>query len=175
MSTVSLQPECTSCAALCCMALPFDKSDMFAFDKPGGEGCKHLGPDHACTIHASLETRGFKGCVLFNCYGAGQRVTQDVFDGRSWRDDPSLINPMSEAFGVMRRIHEMLVLIREARRLPLSAQQLHEATRLEASLGDGVDWTQEALQQFQTGPLAGEVAAFLKSLKPLAEQAGLKK
>lgn len=173
MTRVSLEADCARCAALCCMALPFDRSDMFAFDKPGGEACRNLLPGHACRIHDSLEADGFSGCVRFDCHGAGQRVVQEVFGGRSWQDDPALIRPMSEAFRVMRHVHDLLVLLREADRLPLTATQRHELGALEAALSPEDGWDRAALSEFENGGVAGEVAAFLKGLRQTVSRGGL--
>jgi len=67
--------DCERCVGLCCVAAPFQRSADFALTKPAGVPCPHLGTDHRCTIHAQLQERGFPGCVSFDCYGAGQRVT----------------------------------------------------------------------------------------------------
>ena len=36
----SFTADCTSCAALCCFVLPFDKSAAFGFDKAAGVPCR---------------------------------------------------------------------------------------------------------------------------------------
>jgi hypothetical protein len=61
---------------LCCILLPFRRSADFAFDKEAGEPCRHLAGDHRCRIHASLLEQGMRGCVAYDCFGAGQTVTQ---------------------------------------------------------------------------------------------------
>jgi len=120
MSTApSLEPDCARCAALCCMALAFDRSEMFGFDKPAGVGCRNLTRDRLCRIHGSLDDQGFGGCVAFSCNGAGQRVTQDLFDGATWQTKPQLIGPMISAFRVMRALHDILVLLNDAMALPI--------------------------------------------------------
>jgi hypothetical protein len=63
-------------------------------------------------MHAELEVSGCSGCVRYDCAGAGQRVCEEVFGGRSWRDDASLLAPMMEAFRVMREVQELRVLLR---------------------------------------------------------------
>jgi hypothetical protein len=71
----SLRADCTHCAALCCIAPPFSASSDFAINKRAGEPCPNL---HAarCAIHDDLRDRGFRGCTVYDCFGAGQAVTQ---------------------------------------------------------------------------------------------------
>jgi len=101
-----LVADCHRCAALCCVALAFDRSASFAFDKPAGEPCPSL-RGKLCVIHDDLEARGCSGCARYDCAGAGQRVVQEVFGGRS--EDPAR---MADAFRVMRDVQELRVLLR---------------------------------------------------------------
>ncbi len=160
---VDFTSDCKSCAALCCVALAFDKGEMFAFDKPAGVPCKHLnGP--LCGIHAKLESEGLKGCVRYQCDGAGQRVVQEVFSGQSWQDTPALLPPMLEAFAQMRQVHGLLLLLTSAKALPLPEAQLAELKTLTAQLSPEV-WTPESLVAFERSNLPKTARAFLRSLK----------
>lgn len=103
--------DCSKCAALCCVAPAFDESDDFAEDKPANTPCRHLAPDNLCTIHASLVEDGFPGCAMFDCHGAGQRVTQDLFGGADWRNDPDILEDMATAYRSALRTHKNLVLV----------------------------------------------------------------
>ena len=113
-----LGADCDSCVGLCCVALTFVRSADFAFDKPAGEPCRHLDGDRLCTIHDRLRPSGFKGCTVYDCFGAGQKVTQQLFDGRSWRAEPGLGPQMFAAFSVVRRLHELLWYLDRALDLP---------------------------------------------------------
>ena len=113
----SLAADCGQCAGLCCVALHFDKGPQFAADKPAGQPCRHLAPDNRCTIHAHLAQAGYKGCARFDCHGAGQRLT--ALMAGTWRDDPDKLAETTRAFGLMLRLHEALVLLEAAARLPL--------------------------------------------------------
>jgi hypothetical protein len=73
---VELVADCTRCVGLCCVLLPFTRSADFAFDKAAGERCRHLAVDHRCHIHEELYDVGMRGCVAYDCFGAGQAVTQ---------------------------------------------------------------------------------------------------
>ena len=109
--------DCSRCAALCCMALAFDRGDHFDHDKAAGVGCHNLA-GFTCGIHGDLAERGYSGCIAFDCLGAGQRVTE-LFE-RDWRSDPSLTGPMIEAFRMMREVQELRQLLVAAATLPLS-------------------------------------------------------
>jgi hypothetical protein len=165
MTAVPLSADCSQCAALCCVALAFDRGPMFAIDKANGEVCRHLDNCGQCRIHAELERSGFKGCVQYDCLGAGQRVTQEVFGGRSWQDDADLLAPMMRAFETMRIVHEQLLLLREAEKLPLSAVERAERARLQAMLEPDGGWSQTALALFDAAKTKADVRAFLMSLR----------
>jgi hypothetical protein len=118
---VELGADCARCAALCCVAPAFARSADFAIDKPAGVACRHLRRDDRCSIHDRLRPRGFAGCAVYECFGAGQHLTQDTFAGRSWRDDPVTAGAVFAALPVMRALHELLWLLSQARTFPSSA------------------------------------------------------
>lgn len=109
-----LRADCANCAGLCCVALPFTTSAEFAIDKPADAPCPNLAGDFTCGIHAELRPRGFSGCTSFDCFGAGQKVTQVTFRGAEWRSSPEIAATMFEAFRRMRQVHELLRLLAEA-------------------------------------------------------------
>jgi uncharacterized protein YjbI with pentapeptide repeats len=102
-----LRADCARCVGLCCVAPAFSRSADFAIDKSAGMPCPNLADDFRCGIHASLREGGFRGCTVYDCFGAGQRVAQATYAGAHWRDEPE----MFEAFHVMRDLHEMLWLL----------------------------------------------------------------
>jgi uncharacterized protein YjbI with pentapeptide repeats len=126
----TLHADCSQCVALCCVAPAFEKSSDFAFTKPARQPCQHLRTDFGCGIHTQLRDRGFPGCTVFDCFGAGQKVTQVTFGGRSWRTDPAML----DVFGVMRDLHELLWYLSEA-------LTLRPARSLHASLSAARDTT----------------------------------
>ena len=118
----NLLADCSRCFGLCCVALPFARSADFAFDKPAEEACRHLQRDSfRCGIHENLRQRGFPGCTVFDCFGAGQKVSQFVFGGTDWRQAPETATPMFAALPVMRALHELLWLLSEILALPDAA------------------------------------------------------
>jgi hypothetical protein len=128
MRRPDLVPDCGSCAALCCVATSFEASDDFAFDKAAGVGCRYLMRNCRCAIHDELVVRGFPGCAVYDCYGAGQRATR-AFAGTHDAEQ------RNEAFLVLRVVHELLWLLTEAAKLcPPSPDDLgvHLALEIEA-------------------------------------------
>jgi hypothetical protein len=123
-----LRADCANCAGLCCVAPAFAASADFAIDKPAGRACPNLGEDFRCGIHAELRDRGFPGCTVFDCFGAGQQITQQTFGGRTWREAPELATAQFAVLPVMRQLHETLWYLVEAEQLP-SAAPLHAEVR----------------------------------------------
>lgn len=109
-----LRADCTRCSGLCCVVPAFASSADFAIDKPAGQPCPHLRPDSHCGIHDQLRDRGFPGCTVFDCFGAGQQVVHATFGGRDWRESPQLAGEMFQVFPVMRQLHELLCYLAEA-------------------------------------------------------------
>ncbi|HJV98936.1 MAG TPA: pentapeptide repeat-containing protein [Arthrobacter sp.] len=132
----SLRPDCSNCFALCCTAFGFARSADFAIDKPAATPCPNLAQDFSCTIHDRLRPRGFRGCTVFDCFGAGQAVSRQLFDGISWRDAPDSRQDMFAAFKVMRQLHEMLWHLAEAQEKTFDADTAQEANELRRVIGD---------------------------------------
>lgn len=171
MSDLSLQPDCTRCAALCCVGLAFDRSDHFAISKPAGVPCPRLQADGLCSIHDRLAEDGFGGCVRYTCFGAGQRVTQDLFAGGSWQRDPALLEPMMRAFRALRTVHELLAMLTAADRLPLSDEARQRRQCLERVLSPSDGWSRATLAEFENSTVPEEARDFFRSLRPLAASA----
>jgi hypothetical protein len=165
MTALVLRADCAQCAALCCVSLAFDRSDLFALDKPAGVACPHLASCGSCVIHHELERRGFSGCARYDCLGAGRRVTQEVFQGRSWRDHPEIARQMFDAFRAMRVVHELLFLLERAGTLRLSAERDAKRCELMKALQPEPCWSPETLAGFERGGLPDEVRDFFASLK----------
>lgn len=108
MTGPDLRADCSKCFGLCCVALPFTASSDFALDKGAGEPCVNLEPDFRCGIHPALRTAGFAGCSTYDCFGAGQQVSQVSYAGQDWRAAPDRAEQMFEVFRVVRQVHELL-------------------------------------------------------------------
>lgn len=114
MGSPRWRADCSRCCGLCCVGPAFDAGQGFGFDKPAHTPCAHLRGDFRCGIHDGLRQRGFPACVTFDCYGAGQRVTQQLFGGKSWKSSPGLAPRMFEAYRRYRALHELLALLEVA-------------------------------------------------------------
>ncbi|PEJ57806.1 oxetanocin A resistance protein [Bacillus sp. AFS002410] len=120
----SLKADCESCFGLCCVALPFAASADFAKDKIAGKPCHNLQSDYRCGVHHNLRELGYKGCTVFDCFGAGQKVSQVTYNGDDWRQNPELANEMYEVFPIMKQLHEMLWYLNESLMLT-AASEIH--------------------------------------------------
>ncbi|MFI6335677.1 pentapeptide repeat-containing protein [Streptomyces sp. NPDC050535] len=114
-----LRADCGECFGLCCVALPFSRSADFAIDKSAGKPCPNLRTDSRCGIHTELREKGFTGCTVYDCFGAGQKVSQITYGGRDWREGTrEQARQMFEVFPVVRQLHELLWYLAEALTLP---------------------------------------------------------
>lgn len=86
-----LKINCQECRGLCCTALYFSASDGFPKDKDAGEPCPNLLPDFRCSIHQQLLSRQMKGCIAYDCCGAGQIVT-GLFKEKNQSSEPELFS-----------------------------------------------------------------------------------
>ena len=132
-----LRADCENCFALCCVVPAFSASTDFAITKNAGQPCPHLQPDFRCGIHTRLRQQGFRGCTVYDCFGAGQKVSQVTFGGQDWRRAPHTAKQMFAVFPIMRDLHELLWYLTEALTLqpahPLHAElslALKETERL---------------------------------------------
>ncbi|TCP28838.1 uncharacterized protein YjbI with pentapeptide repeats [Scopulibacillus darangshiensis] len=125
LSRNSLRADCERCFGLCCVALPFAASADFTIDKDAGKPCPNLQSDFRCGIHKDLRQKGFKGCTVFDCFGAGQKVSQVTFGGDDWREGPETAKKMFDVFPVMQQLHEMLWYLTEALTLA-AARPIHK-------------------------------------------------
>ncbi len=112
---LELAADCSRCHALCCVLLPYRRAGGFGADKPGGVPCHHLQADDRCEIHADRPELGWPSCVTFDCFGAGQHVTQVTYAGASWRDlsGEGELGEMAAVLSALRRVHEMLLHLQE--------------------------------------------------------------
>jgi Pentapeptide repeats (8 copies) len=151
---LELVADCARCVGLCCVAPAFAKSSDFAIDKPAGQACPHLRDDSRCGIHQHLAERGFKGCTVFDCFGAGQHIVAKTVVRRE----------RLALLPVMRQLHELAWLLTEALALD-AASGLHD--KLRAALDE--------TERLAAGPpadvLALDVDAYRTRVNPLLQRA----
>ncbi|MET0788548.1 MAG: pentapeptide repeat-containing protein [Cellulomonas sp.] len=165
---IPLRSDCARCVGLCCVALPFARSSDFAFDKPAGEPCRNLAADSRCTIHASLRERGMTGCTVYECFGAGQHVTQGTYGGRSWREHPEIRGEMFAVFPVVRHLHELLVYLADAAALDAARPVHEEVAALAEEVARLSDADPATILAVDVGALRGRVGPVLGRASALA-------
>jgi hypothetical protein len=163
---VSLAADCGRCLGLCCVAPAFAASAEFAFSKPAGVACRHLGADSRCGIHERLRPAGLAGCVAYDCFGAGQRVV-GLFGGgpRSPR--------MLRAYEVVRQLHELLwhatdALSRPAA-APVHAPLAAAVAAIEAAVAagpDAIESTDPAAHRVGVAPLLRRASTLVRTPDP---------
>lgn len=120
--------DCDHCFALCCVVPAFSVSADFAINKPAGVACPNLQPDFRCGIHARLRQEGFRGCTVYDCFGAGQKVSQVTFGGQDWRLAPRTAKQMFAAFPIVQALHELLWYVTESLTLSAASPMYGELT-----------------------------------------------
>ena len=173
----SLVADCGSCFGLCCVALPVAASADFPVDKPGGQPCTNLQSDFRCGIHARLRDSGWKGCTVFDCFGAGQQVSQVTFGGVSWRDAPGTAGTMFAVLPIMRQLHEMLSHLGAALAMSPGAAVEGELAALLDEVEDLTAATPDALLALDLTGLRARVGPLLQrtsaAVRAEARRAGL--
>jgi uncharacterized protein YjbI with pentapeptide repeats len=155
-----LRADCARCFGLCCVAPAFSASADFAVDKAAGQACENLLADFRCGIHDKLRERGFAGCTVFDCFGAGQQVAQVTFRGEDWRHAPGTAATMFNSFTVMRQLHELLWYLTEA-------LTRHVASPLHTELGRALTETERLTEQAPDDLVALDVGAHRQKVNVL--------
>jgi len=154
----SLRADCARCAGLCCVVPAFYSIQGFGFDKAAHSACRHLTPGNRCSIHDERNQRGFAGCVGFDCHGAGQRVTQELFAGADWRASDDLATRMFAAYESCVALHRLMAL------LALAESAVDQALRRGVGINLG--------RAVSTPPLRDQLRAKRDQLDELCRSAG---
>lgn len=163
-----LLADCANCFGLCCVALAFARSADFAFDKAAGEPCVNLDDGFLCTIHPHLRDRGFRGCTVFDCQGAGQKVSRTTYGGRSWIEQPDTRAEMFTVFPIMRQLHELLWYLDQAMRMPAAAALLPVLEHAAAEIESITVATPERILDTDLDAVRGPIAQLLREASALA-------
>ena len=168
--SLELQADCSRCVGLCCVALVFAASADFAFDKPAGDACPNLETDSRCGIHDRLRESGMPGCVAYDCFGAGQQVTQVTFGGADWRQSPGTALRMFDAFAAMRQLHELAWYLAEALAMtaaramhPELQTALEEIEALAREPADALPAVDMAVRREAIGALLGRASELVRA------------
>lgn len=150
LSHADLRGDCSRCHALCCTVFGFSRSADFATDKPAGSPCAHLGSEFSCTIHDALHARGYRGCTVFDCFGAGQAVSARI---------PA--EHVAAAFPRMKQLHEMLWYLAEVQRRAFAPDSAAAARTLGSSITRFAHSDASELLTLDLGLLHEQVRALL--------------
>ena len=102
-----LKIDCGKCSGLCCVSLYCMKTDGFPSNKAAGVPCKHLRSDFRCDIHSKLAVKNMRGCLAYDCFGAGQKVTQKCYPNINWKSDADKANEIFQVFTIIFKLHQM--------------------------------------------------------------------
>jgi uncharacterized protein YjbI with pentapeptide repeats len=163
-----LRADCARCAGLCCVVPGYRASADFAFDKAPRTPCPNLAEDFRCGVHGRLRERGFAGCTVYDCFGAGQHVVQVTFGGRSWREGSA--TTMFDAYQVARGLHELLWYLCEGLEHPAAqrfwpelADQSDRLERLLALDGPGLAAVDAEVERRTLDPLLLRVSGVVRA------------
>lgn len=158
----NLRPDCAKCCGLCCIALYFTKSDGFPNNKEAGKPCINLKSDFTCAVHSKLTSKGLKGCVAYDCLGAGQKVAQVTFRGIDWNNEPQKADALFEAFLIMRQLHELLWYLYQAYILQMDANIKIDIQKLSDSIEQLTLLSAEELSKISIDELRNNANRFLR-------------
>ncbi|GIO38436.1 hypothetical protein J41TS12_32970 [Paenibacillus antibioticophila] len=144
----NLTADCAKCFGLCCTALNIVQSSDFPMSKPANTPCVNLKSDYRCNIHTQLRDKGYKGCTVFDCLGAGQVVSQVTFNNVSWRENPEARDQMFRVFPIMEQIHEMIAYAAEALSYDLPSALTDTLSKKLAELQKVTAWSASKLLAF---------------------------
>lgn len=162
-----LKIECEKCSGLCCVALYCMKTDGFPENKEAGIPCKCLMPDFRCTIHSKLSEKNMRGCLAYDCFGAGQKVTQDCFPNINWKTHPEKANEIFEVFLIVFQLHQMQWYLLESLTL-ISAQPLKSSIKaLIAENEEIANLPSDKILQFDIEKYRSKVNSVLKQVSDL--------
>ena len=110
-----LKVDCSQCSGLCCTALFFSKIDGFPENKIAGKPCTKLQNNYRCKIHHELEKRNMKGCIGYDCFGAGQHVTQYIYKGETWQTSKEQSKEIFDVFIIIFQLYQIRYFLEESR------------------------------------------------------------
>lgn len=109
-----MKGDCSQCSGLCCTALFFSQMDGFPKDKRAGKPCLHLRSDFRCEIHQDLARKNMKGCIGYDCFGAGQHVTQVIYQGKTWQSLPQQAQEIFDVFIIVFHLYQIRFFLEES-------------------------------------------------------------
>lgn len=158
--------DCSRCCGICCFVPAYLKVQGFPLDKPAETPCRHLEGNGSCGIHARRIELGFGACGSFDCHGAGQWITQQLFGGARWQDSAATAQAMAGAWNRWLPRFESAAMLAAA--LPL-ADGLPRA-RLQARIEELLDPGRVPTPPADRRRLRHETLAFIRTCLPAGRQ-----
>lgn len=106
--------NCEKCSGLCCVALYFNKTDGFPENKQAGKACINLKEDYTCKVYEQLESKKLKGCIAYDCFGAGQKVTHEWKSYGEWSSNQCNKFNIFNSFEINRLLNQIMWYLIEA-------------------------------------------------------------
>ena len=157
--------NCRSCSGLCCVALYFSKSDGFPKDKKAGIACKNLQPDYQCKVYPQLSEQGLKGCMAYDCFGAGQYVTSYIKDLPNWRTiSQKEAEQIFNSFLAVMRVYQTLWYLSQCFILQLPQSEKKQAGLLIDEGNKLIDIPLERLAVLDVQPFCGKSNNYLRHI-----------
>lgn len=160
--------NCKDCCGLCCVSLYFTKSDGFPKDKKAGIACKNLQTDYKCQIHSELFKQGLKGCIAYDCFGAGQFLTRQLASLPDWLTlPPREADKIFNAYLIVLNIHHTLWYVAQCMILRLPGT---EAAKAQALIDEGhllIENPLEILTVLDTQTFCDKANVYLKHISKL--------
>lgn len=117
-----IKADCSKCSGLCCIALFFSKMDGFPQDKEAGKPCINLNKDYYCKIHGELKNCKMRGCIGYDCFGAGQHVTSVIYKGETWQTIKGKSQEIFDVFVVVFHLYQIRYFLVESRTIVLAKE-----------------------------------------------------
>lgn len=157
--------NCEKCCGLCCVALYFTKSDGFPKNKEMGIACENLQTDYKCKVHSKLSQKMLKGCIAYDCFGAGQYVTSHLKSLPNWLTlSQKEANKIFNSYLVVLKVHQTLWYLSQCLILGLPQSEKEQAKLLIKEGNTLVAKSVEMLAILDTKPFCERSNKYLKQI-----------
>ncbi|MGL5676802.1 MAG: pentapeptide repeat-containing protein [Cellulosilyticaceae bacterium] len=164
MNLKELHIDCKNCSGLCCVALYCSKIDGFPENKDAGVPCKHLEADFKCDIHGELIEKNLRGCLNYECFGAGQKVTRMYADKGGWEQNPSQRAEIYQVFLGVTQLYQMRWYLLQALELHVSSERDGAIEKLIQENGEIVEQEPKKILSYDLEAYRERVNVLLKAL-----------
>lgn len=159
------QINCENCCGLCCVTPYIRKTNGFPKDKEAGNVCGNLQTDYKCKVHPQLSQQGLKGCMAYDCFGAGQYVTRHIKTLPNWHNiSIKEADDIFKSFLVVTGVHQTLWYLSQCLIVQLSQTDKEQARSLLAEGHALIEKSLEMLAVLNTQPFCKKSNEYLKHI-----------